>query len=173
MKDNFKVFKPAGKMQFEFTDLIAGYVSNFNESEKTFTLTTSDKREFSVALGNTTFARLLRNLDEPYQDATGNMYSLLKQDGRMVFASVFSIPSRMVSTPSRLSRLTSPSVNLASSVSRRAIGGLIRPKVSATSSFGRSSPMVISTTRSIVRPFLSVVRLRRIRSVRRPTPSAV
>ena len=24
MKDNFKVFKPAGKMQFEFTDLIAG-----------------------------------------------------------------------------------------------------------------------------------------------------
>jgi mannose/cellobiose epimerase-like protein (N-acyl-D-glucosamine 2-epimerase family) len=86
MKDNFKVFKPAGKMQFEFTDLIAGYVSNFKESEKTFTLTTSDKREFSVALGDTTFARLLRNLDEPYQDATGNMYSLLKQDGRMVFA---------------------------------------------------------------------------------------
>ena len=28
MKDNFKVFKPAGKMQFEFTDLIAGYVSS-------------------------------------------------------------------------------------------------------------------------------------------------
>ena len=128
MKDNFKVFKPAGKMQFEFTDLIAGYVSDFNESEKTFSLTTSDKRKFSVALGDTTFARLLRNLDEPYQDATGNMYSLLKQDG---------------------------------------------PKVSVTSLSGRSSPMAISTTKSIVRPFPSVVRLRRIRSARRPTPSAV
>ena len=41
MKDNFKVFKPADKMQFEFTDLIAGYVSDFNESEKCFTLTTT------------------------------------------------------------------------------------------------------------------------------------
>ena len=85
MNDNFKVFKPAGKMQFEFTDLMAGYVSNFNEGEKSFTLTTTDGRAFSVALTDTTFARLLRNLDEPYQDATGNMYSLLAQDGRMAF----------------------------------------------------------------------------------------
>ena len=86
MKDNFKTFKPAGKMQFEFTDLISGYVSNFSEQKKTFTLTTSDGRAFEVALTDTTFARLMRNLDEPYQDATGNMYNLLAQDGRMVFA---------------------------------------------------------------------------------------
>ncbi len=85
MNDNFKVFKPAGKMQFEFTDLMAGYVSNFDEKERCFTLTTTDGRAFSVALTDTTFARLLRNLDEPYQDATGNMYSLLAQDGRMAF----------------------------------------------------------------------------------------
>ena len=85
MKDNFKVFKPADKMQFEFTDLIAGYVSGFNESEKCFTLTTTDKRSFPVLLTDTTFARLMRNLDEPYQDATGNLYQLLAQDGRMAF----------------------------------------------------------------------------------------
>ena len=76
MKDNFKVFKPADKMQFEFTDLI---------SEKCFTLTTTDKRSFPVLLTDTTFARLMRNLDEPYQDATGNLYQLLSQNGRMAF----------------------------------------------------------------------------------------
>lgn len=85
MNNNFQVFKPAGKMQFEFTDLIAGYVSNFKESDKTFELTTSDNRSFTVTLTDTTFARLMRNLDEPYQDATGNMYTLLSQDGRMAF----------------------------------------------------------------------------------------
>ena len=85
MKDDFKVFKPAGKMQFEFTDLIAGYVSDFNESERNFTLTTTDGRAFAVGLTDTTFARLMRNLDEPYQDATGNLYTLLAQDGRMAF----------------------------------------------------------------------------------------
>jgi len=86
MTDNFKTFKPMGNMQFEFTDLIAGYVSEFNESSKTFKLTTTDKREFVVYLTDTTFARLMRNLDEPYQDATGNLYTLLAQEGRMVFA---------------------------------------------------------------------------------------
>lgn len=85
MEDNFKVFKPVGKMQFEFTDLVFGYVSKFNEVEKCFVLTTSDGREFSVKLTDNTFARLMRNLDEPYQDATGNLYTLLAQDGRMIF----------------------------------------------------------------------------------------
>lgn len=86
MTDNFKTFIPTGNMQFEFTDLIAGYVSEFNGSAKTFKLTTTDKREFVVSLTDTTFARLMRNLDEPYQDATGNLYTLLAQKGRMVFA---------------------------------------------------------------------------------------
>ncbi len=86
MENKFKVFKPANKMQFEFTDLITGYVSDFKEAEKTFVLTTSDDRKFHVVLTDTTFARLLRNLDEPYQDATGNLYTMLSQEGRMVFA---------------------------------------------------------------------------------------
>ena len=33
MTDKFNVFNPADKMQVEFTDLIAGYVSDFNESD--------------------------------------------------------------------------------------------------------------------------------------------
>ena len=85
MQDKFKVFNPTNKMQFEFTDLIAGYVSNFNQESMSFQLTTSDNRVFTVGLTDTTFARLMRNLDEPYQDATGNMYTLLAQEGRMAF----------------------------------------------------------------------------------------
>lgn len=85
MEDKFKVFNPTNKMQFEFTDLIAGYVSNFDQTSKSFQLTTSDNRTFTVGLTDTTFARLMRNLDEPYQDATGNMYTLLAQEGRMAF----------------------------------------------------------------------------------------
>jgi mannose/cellobiose epimerase-like protein (N-acyl-D-glucosamine 2-epimerase family) len=86
MKDNFKLYSPTDKMQFEFTDLIAGYVSGFNAETRSFNLKTTDGRVFNVSLTDTTYARLLRNLDEPYQDATGNMYDFLKQDGRMAFA---------------------------------------------------------------------------------------
>ena len=142
MKDNFKTFKPAGKMQFEFTDLISGYVSNFSEQKKTFTLTTSDGRAFEVALTDTTFARLMRNLDEPYQDATGNMYSLLAQDGRMVF----SILSQTVSTLLRQNRLIFPKRLRASFVLRSKTGGLIRQKVFVTSLSAHSSPTATSIT---------------------------
>ena len=59
MEDKFKVFKPTANMQFEFTDLIFGYVSGFNQEERNFVLTTSDNRSFKVYLTDTTFARLI------------------------------------------------------------------------------------------------------------------
>lgn len=86
MEKELNFFTPSNKMQFEFTDTIAGYVKNFDANSKCFTLVTSDKREFTVALTDTTYARLLRNLDEPYQDCTGMMHTMLAQEGRMVFA---------------------------------------------------------------------------------------
>ncbi|MCK9159526.1 MAG: AGE family epimerase/isomerase [Bacteroidaceae bacterium] len=86
MEDKFKVFKPKGAMQFEFSDLISGYVQSFDEKNHCFELLTTDKRNFKIVLTDTTFARMLRNLDEPYQDCTGDLYSILSQKGRMVFA---------------------------------------------------------------------------------------
>ncbi len=65
---------------FPFSDLIAGYVSNFNSQDGalgTFNLKTTDGREFEVALSATTYAELVRNLGEPYYDCTLQMREML------------------------------------------------------------------------------------------------
>lgn len=73
------------KIDFPFSDLIAGYVTHFDKNRDTFKIETSDGRDFQAALSPMTYAKLLQNLDEPYPDATGTMRSLLAQ-GRYVFA---------------------------------------------------------------------------------------
>ena len=50
MEKGLKFFTPSSNMQFEFTDLIAGYVKEFDKETGSFTLTTSDGREFRVAV---------------------------------------------------------------------------------------------------------------------------
>lgn len=72
-------------VNFSFSDLIAGYVTKFNESEDTFGLKTSDGREFSVKLSPMAYAKLIQNFDEGYPDATGSIRSMLLP-GRYVFA---------------------------------------------------------------------------------------
>jgi len=146
MKDNFKTFKPAGKMQFEFTDLISGYVSGFNADKKSFTLTTSDGRAFNVLLGATTYARLMRNLDEPYQDATGNMYDLLAQDGRMVFAFGIFYPKTDGTFDFEAKQIDFPEKGKGKYRFRSKTGGQIRRRASATSSSALSSPTATSIT---------------------------
>ncbi|MDD3740716.1 MAG: AGE family epimerase/isomerase [Bacteroidales bacterium] len=74
------------EINFTFSDTIAGYVSNFNENDKTFKLTTSDKREFTAYVSDNCFARYVRNLNEEYQDASGDMFKLLSMQNQMVFA---------------------------------------------------------------------------------------
>ena len=69
---------------FEFSDLIAGYVKAYGGGDS-FLMRTEDGREFSVLLGSNLFARMLRNLNEPYRDCTSQIKSLLKE-GQMVFA---------------------------------------------------------------------------------------
>lgn len=73
------------KIDFPFSDLIAGYVTQFDDDRDIFKIETSDGRDFQAALSPMTYAKLLQNLDEPYPDATGAMRSLLAQ-GRYVFA---------------------------------------------------------------------------------------
>ncbi|MEJ7651964.1 MAG: N-acyl-D-glucosamine 2-epimerase, partial [Chloroflexia bacterium] len=72
-------------MQFAFSDTVAGYVTQFNSRTDTFGLRTSDGRMFDIALTNTTYAQLVRNLGEPYQDCTGQIPDMLTPE-RYLFA---------------------------------------------------------------------------------------
>jgi mannose/cellobiose epimerase-like protein (N-acyl-D-glucosamine 2-epimerase family) len=73
------------RMSFSFSDTITGYVTDFNRSEKSFGIKTSDGREFQAYLTPTTFARIAQNLGEPYNDCTQRLGEMLKP-GQHVFA---------------------------------------------------------------------------------------
>jgi mannose/cellobiose epimerase-like protein (N-acyl-D-glucosamine 2-epimerase family) len=70
---------------FSFSDTIAGYVTNFDRNGRNFGLKTTDGREFRVGLTETTYAELVRNLGEPYSDATAQLHQMLVP-GRYLFA---------------------------------------------------------------------------------------
>lgn len=73
------------RIDFTFSDLIAGYVTGFDPSGDTFGLVTSDGRDFEVRLSANVYAELVRNLGEPYHDATGQLRTLLVP-GRFLYA---------------------------------------------------------------------------------------
>ena len=72
------------RMDFTFSDLIAGYVTKFDSASDTFGLRTSDGREFSVKIGAAAFAEIMRNLGEDYIDAGDYRKGLTA--GRFVYA---------------------------------------------------------------------------------------
>jgi mannose/cellobiose epimerase-like protein (N-acyl-D-glucosamine 2-epimerase family) len=71
-------------MHFPFMDTIAGYVVDYAADRGRFTLETIDGRRFDIGLTDATSAELVRNLDEPYADAGGQLASLLTA-GRHLF----------------------------------------------------------------------------------------
>ena len=71
-------------MAFSFADTIAGYVKRYDRNADSFTMETSDGREFTVGLTDTTNAQLVRNLAEPSADATAQMRDMLVP-GRYLF----------------------------------------------------------------------------------------
>ena len=73
------------EINFTFSDTIAGYVTDFNMKDRSFKLKTSDDREFKAYLTSNCFARYARNLNEGYQDATGDINHLLALPRQMVF----------------------------------------------------------------------------------------
>ena len=73
------------KMNFTFSDTIAGTVVDYRADEDTFTLQTIDGRQFDVGLTNQTYAEVVRNLGEAYVDASSQMRDMLDR-GRMLFA---------------------------------------------------------------------------------------
>lgn len=75
-------------IDFCFSDLVAGYVTEFNPQQGefgTFGLRTSDNRIYEVILTSVTYAQLLRNLGEPYYDCTPQIHNLLVPE-RYLFA---------------------------------------------------------------------------------------
>ena len=77
------------RMQFEFSDMIAGYVTGFDRATRVFGIRTTDGREFSVKLTSDTFARFVRNLGEEYADCTGQIEELLVPDQYLFVYGVF------------------------------------------------------------------------------------
>ncbi|MGH3168306.1 MAG: AGE family epimerase/isomerase, partial [Trebonia sp.] len=66
------------------SDTVAGYVAGGGYADGRFTLTTSDGCDMPVELADNASAEVLRNLDEPYIDATDHMAEML-QPGRHAF----------------------------------------------------------------------------------------
>ena len=72
-------------MSFTFSDTLAGYITEFNRTEKSFGIKTSDGREYKAYLTRVAYGRITYNLEEPYNDATGRFAELLTP-GQHVFA---------------------------------------------------------------------------------------
>src|SRR5258708_20816567 len=72
-------------MQFTLTDLVAGYVTSFDEAADSFGMRTSDGRELRASLTSNTFALAIRNFGEDYRDCTGTLRDMLVP-GRQLFA---------------------------------------------------------------------------------------
>src|SRR2546421_4426544 len=76
--------RKAAVMHFPFMDTIAGYVTSYHRDGGRFELETASGERFGVALVGDVSAELLRNLDEPYADASDHVQELLSP-GRHLF----------------------------------------------------------------------------------------
>lgn len=74
----------ADAMSFSFSDTIAGYIDHFDSEARLVRLHTADNRDFAVSLAGGPSAELVRNLDEPYVDASGHLDEMLSP-GRFLF----------------------------------------------------------------------------------------
>ena len=72
-------------LRFTLTDLVAGYVTSYDEASDSFGLRTTDGREQQCYLTSNTFAFEIRNFGEDYRDASGAMRDMLAPD-RYLFA---------------------------------------------------------------------------------------
>jgi len=66
---------------FTFSDLIMGYVSDFEwEKKDRFTLRTTDDRSFEVKISDNCYAEIIRNLGTAFINATDQMYNMLAEE---------------------------------------------------------------------------------------------
>jgi hypothetical protein len=71
-------------INFPFSDTIAGHVIQFDRNTDSYIVKTSGGKEYTIQLKSNTYAQLVRNLSDPYQDATGQMREMLAP-GRFLF----------------------------------------------------------------------------------------
>ncbi|MEB3190721.1 MAG: AGE family epimerase/isomerase [Snowella sp.] len=77
------------QIPFSFSDLIAGYVTHFNRSDKSFGIRTAEGRDYNAYLSPTVYGRISQNLEEGYIDATGQLNELLKPNQHVFAYGVF------------------------------------------------------------------------------------
>ena len=63
-----------------FSDTVTGYVTFFDKEKDTYGIRTSGGQQFTVKLKSNTYAQIMRNLVDPYQDCTANMRDMLTVD---------------------------------------------------------------------------------------------
>jgi mannose/cellobiose epimerase-like protein (N-acyl-D-glucosamine 2-epimerase family) len=73
------------RLDFTFSDLVAGYVTGFDPLTDRFTVKTSDGRNYEIGLTPTTYAEVIRNLGEGFKDATDHLRDML-HPGRFLFS---------------------------------------------------------------------------------------
>ncbi|MBR1857972.1 MAG: hypothetical protein IJ797_00555, partial [Selenomonadaceae bacterium] len=71
-------------MNFEFSDTVGGICQSYDAKTRTGTVKTFAGDEVTFKLSANIYARLVRNLDEPYRDCTGQLDKLLRE-GQLVF----------------------------------------------------------------------------------------
>jgi len=76
---------PLENINFTFSDTIAGYVTEFDKDTRTYHIKTSGGDTYSLRLKDNTYARMVRNLGDPYFDCTGQIHDLLAP-GRFVYS---------------------------------------------------------------------------------------
>ncbi|MER2529042.1 MAG: AGE family epimerase/isomerase [Candidatus Competibacter denitrificans] len=72
------------KIDFTFSDLVAGYITRYDQASDSFDLKTADGREYTVHIAANCYAELIRNLGDAFRDATGSMREMLTT-GRFLF----------------------------------------------------------------------------------------
>jgi mannose/cellobiose epimerase-like protein (N-acyl-D-glucosamine 2-epimerase family) len=77
MVSYLKVGVNMNAVDFSFSDTIAGYLVDFNKETDSFTLRTSDGRDFSVKFAPNTYAWIANNLNEPRQWCGDQMRGML------------------------------------------------------------------------------------------------
>jgi mannose/cellobiose epimerase-like protein (N-acyl-D-glucosamine 2-epimerase family) len=70
---------------FSFSDTIAGYVESSDRDARTFTLKTTDGRQFTIHHRSTTSARVMQNLGEPHEGSDGDKMQSMLVPGRYLF----------------------------------------------------------------------------------------
>src|SRR5438874_5528971 len=76
-------------IDFNFSDTIAGYVTAFDRDADSFGIRTSGGKEFEVRLKSNTYARLIRNLGEPYADCTSQLRDMLQPERYLFVYGIF------------------------------------------------------------------------------------